>query len=680
MDKVFREEIDNRNKLSNKNYTNEYIKDQLFVDYQNETINLSKAERYCKGVFDAKINLVLYHIMKSDNTALDLINECERIILTSELGKESKLDYYRVLSMYHIELEGDYSTGIECTKKAIDMAEDLEMKSIIIRLKSNLGVVNNHLGFFDVAKDLLVEAVDYCEINNDESHLVYDYLNLGNSFTGLKMYELAEVNYIKSYELAVKMDNKPVIQHAASALGEMYMLLDDFDSASKILSEAIQYSEASTCNQYKLDLISIMMELYIKTEQIDDALELLEVYQEEFEHIDNMNTRHLFYKRAALISQIKGDFKSAYEYMVKYDSMYQKLVALNSEKTMNEVIRDEYKKTLTRLEMVAKVGRDITMYDDLDQVLLFALDALSSFISIDSIGIGILKDEELQYQHFFNEGRKLSTKSIPLTNKNSLAVWSIINNKELISNDIESDNVIYTNEPLIRERAKQSSDLDINSVMFLPLVVKRETVGVFTLQSYKKYAYSKEDMEIFNIIGSYVAIALKNIKQAEDLEKLSTTDGLTGLLNRRGLTEKFEEKILTQPRSIGMIMLDLDLFKQVNDLYGHLFGDKVLKSIGAKLKAILDKGTLLSRMGGEEFAIILFDRTQEEIQAIAEEIRQSIEDLVVVQNETRVSVTTSVGVSYEKKNLTYKFKNYYHKADEALYKAKAQGRNCVIMM
>ncbi|MBJ2356722.1 sensor domain-containing diguanylate cyclase, partial [Sphaerochaeta sp. S2] len=327
-----------------------------------------------------------------------------------------------------------------------------------------------------------------------------------------------------------------------------------------------------------------------------------------------MNTRHSFYKRAAIISNLTGYYKSAYDYMVKYDLMYHKLVDLNSEKTMNEVIREEYKKTLTRFEMVAKVGRDITMYDDLDQVLLFALDALSSFMSIDSIGIGILKDEELKYEHFFNEGRKLNTKSIPLSNKSSLAVWSIINKKELISNDIENDNVIYTNEPLIREKAKQSSDLDINSVMFLPLVVKRETVGVFTIQSYKKYAYSKEDMEIFNIIGSYVAIALKNIKQAEDLERLSTTDGLTGLLNRRGFIEKFEEKILSQPRSIGMIMLDLDLFKQINDLYGHLFGDKVLQLIGIKLKSFEDKDTLLSRMGGEEFAFIAFDQTKESIQ------------------------------------------------------------------
>ena len=171
--------------------------------------------------------------------------------------------------------------------------------------------------------------------------------------------------------------------------------------------------------------------------------------------------------------------------------------------------------------------------------------------------------------------------------------------------------------------------------------------------------------------------ALKNeIKKAKE-EALS--DGLTGLINRRGFDMALAACI-TEPMAQGLSLLiaDIDFFKRINDTYGHLFGDKVIQAVSQILKAHTQGSRIAARYGGEEFVLLLPETSLEEAQRIADKIRETVEKLSIknnVKNENIANITISLGVA----NYTQgeSMTEFVSRADSALYLSKYAGRNRV---
>lgn len=161
--------------------------------------------------------------------------------------------------------------------------------------------------------------------------------------------------------------------------------------------------------------------------------------------------------------------------------------------------------------------------------------------------------------------------------------------------------------------------------------------------------------------------------------KLSITDSLTGLYNRRYFEEQLDADInLTQRHNdtISLILIDIDHFKNINDTYGHLHGDTVLKNIASTLKQRVRKTDVACRIGGEEFAIICKRANNETAIELAEALRQSIQEVVTQIDQYNVSVTISAGIAtLTKENFPTHATHLYRFADLALYKSKENGRN-----
>lgn len=170
---------------------------------------------------------------------------------------------------------------------------------------------------------------------------------------------------------------------------------------------------------------------------------------------------------------------------------------------------------------------------------------------------------------------------------------------------------------------------------------------------------------------------------SERLSKEAVTDELTGAYNRRYFNNRLNSELgraLRQQTPISLIMLDIDFFKPYNDNYGHPAGDKILVSVVNELKSQMNRATdLVTRFGGEEFAIILPDCGYEGGQAIAERIRSAIADLKMPHGKSAIAdhVTISVGLSTCEPGSTCNPTILLESADEALYGAKNSGRNCV---
>lgn len=177
----------------------------------------------------------------------------------------------------------------------------------------------------------------------------------------------------------------------------------------------------------------------------------------------------------------------------------------------------------------------------------------------------------------------------------------------------------------------------------------------------------------------------EKLEQANNqLEKLSTRDPLTGVFNRRYLSVRLDEELHLAIRSqiqLTLVMLDLDNFKSINDDFGHLIGDHYLQAVGTALQEALPRSTdFVVRYGGDEFLIVLFDTALEGAVIVSNQIRKSIEDIVLVDEEKTLDIQTtcSMGVVclVPEKNTTTD--DITKMADEALYEAKNQGKNKVV--
>ncbi|WP_238860119.1 GGDEF domain-containing protein [Clostridium sp. YIM B02569] len=166
------------------------------------------------------------------------------------------------------------------------------------------------------------------------------------------------------------------------------------------------------------------------------------------------------------------------------------------------------------------------------------------------------------------------------------------------------------------------------------------------------------------------------------LNYISSHDSLTKLLNRRSFSNNVSEKMRMVGKSkkiATLILIDVDHFKHVNDKFGHSVGDMVLKEVSNIIIKHIKTTDLATRWGGEEFLIFLFESSINEAYVLAENIRQEIQNKVIVTDKFQIQITASFGISLLKDNFSKSFDTSFKSADVALYKAKNQGRNRIVI-
>ncbi|UQN09218.1 diguanylate cyclase [Deinococcus sp. QL22] len=216
----------------------------------------------------------------------------------------------------------------------------------------------------------------------------------------------------------------------------------------------------------------------------------------------------------------------------------------------------------------------------------------------------------------------------------------------------------------------------------VPLVAQGETVGVFRLQTEDKDPQALQGMnEAVQSMARHVALALANLRLRESLRLQSIRDPLTGLHNRRYLEETLEREVRRAIRgglSISVLVLDIDHFKKFNDSFGHDAGDGVLKELAGLMQRVFREEDIVCRYGGEEFLIALLDADEAQAMRRAEHLRQAVEGLTVLfQHQPLGTITISVGVAALSEQRS-KPADLIQAADQALYRAKKQGRNQVL--
>lgn len=288
-----------------------------------------------------------------------------------------------------------------------------------------------------------------------------------------------------------------------------------------------------------------------------------------------------------------------------------------------------------------------------------------------------------EYKERLNKKKEKQELLSELFERNILATKTNEFNKIVYISDAYKNISGYTHREILQE--------DHNILRFYSLDKKLEGLidqeDRFTIEllnqkkNGERYWVKAKFIPQYNTDGKYMGYDTieEDITEKKNMQKISITDGLTGLYNRRYFDEVFQNMLNNRKNKLLILaIIDIDFFKQYNDTYGHQSGDETLKKVANSLKEELYKDTDYAfRLGGEEFGMLYTARDEDEIIEIAKSTMHNIEELNIEHSSSKVAkhVTISMGLYNIPKDQS-SIQDIYKKTDDLLYSAKQDGRNC----
>jgi diguanylate cyclase (GGDEF)-like protein len=337
---------------------------------------------------------------------------------------------------------------------------------------------------------------------------------------------------------------------------------------------------------------------------------------------------------------------------------------------------------------------------DLDSVLREILQKAYEFVPSESGSILLddpfrkmvsRKDNELVFIATFGDASR-SLVGQRLSARHGIVGQVYQSGTPYLSPDVESDVFFYKD---IDEQIGHKT----HSVVAVPIYIGKHVCGVLELiNRLEGKSFTTRDMTLLEIFAGYTSFTLQNALDAKRAQELAKKDDLTGLYNDRWFNVRLTETIAAARQSGGeavLIFMDLDQFKIINDCHGHLAGSQVLREVGFILKRIVQRGdATVARYGGDEFVMILPETKLAEGIAICEEVRKTIVESTFLSREWGYRmpplhlsgiISASIGVAQHvpdpktPMSLEMEKNELVKRADAAMYKAKSQGKNQVVV-
>ncbi|MFH1131119.1 MAG: sensor domain-containing diguanylate cyclase [Pseudomonadota bacterium] len=364
--------------------------------------------------------------------------------------------------------------------------------------------------------------------------------------------------------------------------------------------------------------------------------------------------------------RIKDQVFSEAEEKLLVDATRQVLRSVQTEQVISAVERAKYEH-----ERFYRASTMLNGALTLPQVYETAFSAARQIVEFDFAALTLYDRSKRKHTicRVFGEGQEIfEGKSF---SDNAGLVAMVVKNKHFLpAGEVfrERDTVVFT---------KGLRTKNADSLVVLPLIVQDNAIGTFVVASNEKDRFPKRIREMLGVISNQVAVSIENAKMYKRMEEMATTDGLTGLPNHRTFQAQFSEMLNRAERHkkpVALIIADVDKFKGINDTHGHPTGDVVLRRLAQIFIEQARKVDLVARYGGEEFAMVLEETGLDGAKLFCERVRQEVVAQLMSSEKGSFRVSVSLGVATypddgtEKEVLT-------ERADQALYRAKANGRN-----
>lgn len=333
------------------------------------------------------------------------------------------------------------------------------------------------------------------------------------------------------------------------------------------------------------------------------------------------------------------------------------------------IAKEQAEKARREAEILRSTGEIITSQLDLPHTIRAIFEQAERVIHFTSASVQLLKNHELEIvgETGFHSNDSMLGIKFPI--KEDIPNSQIIREKKalLINRDLKKKFPGF----------KDLSGANILSWMGVPLIFKERVIGMMSFDHSLENQFTIDNFNLAQSFASQVAIALENSRLYEDAKEMAIRDSLTGCFSRRHLYDCLERESNMAWRyenKLSLLIFDIDDFKKINDSYGHLVGDDILKDIVNLTLSTLRKSDILFRYGGEEFVVILPSDNKDDAYKTSERIRKTIYR-ELKHTSVNHSISVSIGcttVNFSDKN---NLENILHRADTALYKAKNSGKN-----
>jgi signal transduction histidine kinase len=435
-----------------------------------------------------------------------------------EIGNREAQAYALNGAGYIYGILGENKKGLEYLHKALAVSKELNRTDDLqTSILDSIAATYMSDGQMEAAYQTYIQCLDLSIEASQKVNTGYALFGIGDLFVRQNRLEEAKEYFLKSLSIRKEIGYK--VGEAASLLhlGKLMLSQSDSDQAKIYLLESLQVAEEIKAKAIVYEAHEALAELYEKQE----------------------DTR-AFVKHYKLFHKFKSEvFKEEQESKQKYLNMQYEMEKLQQETEINRLTNvvmkekneelekktDELQQSYNSVSVLSRIGQDITSTLNLDTILNTVYEKVNELIDASIFGIGIYKQEEasIEYRLSIEEGKRYQPYHRKMSDKSQLAVWCIENNKEVFINDIEKEFSRYLADidmTILTSAALEDGSLPKNphSLIYLPLQVKDKIIGLISVQSYEKNAYTEYHLNLLKTLASYTSAALYNAQSFETLQ------------------------------------------------------------------------------------------------------------------------------------------------------------------
>lgn len=616
-----------------------------------------------------------------------------------------------------------YDKAFDYFQQGLSIAKHSGNRALEAKLLNNIGeIYREHRDF--------ITAIDYYQMSakvmrelEGNTNQALPVINLCEAFLEMNDVKNAELHARDAMQIAREQNHKLIESRCLQQLGIIAKKRGKRETAIRYLNESLAIYHRTQERIHTAEALLEFHKIYFEEGNTDLSLDYLHQAQTIAEEADSLSLRVVVYKEVAKVYEYLEDSKKALHYhkqcqqalaSIEQERCEQRLRAIGVQIEAvesykeKEVYRNlfqaldqkaqELEEAYLALRAISDLGRSITATLNLESIFSRIQGRLHELMEVATFGIGLYNPDSnaIEYSYLMEDGVRYDGYRVCLDSTSSFAAVCFKQKKGLFVNSLEEEAADYVDDITVEPGALMPA------LMFQPLFVEEEAIGVITVQSHKAQVYNKHTLDVLGMLASYLSIAIQNARKSKSLEEeiqqhqlaqqelhqlnrklanLSNLDGLTNVANRRRLDAFLQDawgEALSKQQKVSILMIDIDFHKQYNDFYGHLAGDEAIKQIAKALeKSVKRSSDLLARYGGDEFVVLLPGTDTEGALQLAEKIHAEVKSCGIAHEASSIGpmVTLSIGVATIVPNAQSQPNNLIAIGDQALYEAKQTGRN-----
>ncbi|MBS1637531.1 MAG: tetratricopeptide repeat protein [Bacteroidetes bacterium] len=465
------------------------------VDYCLQAISLFKELQDKKNEAQANYNLACNFFYLSDyDTALEYYTQCYKLYaeISDEAGIAEGLN--GLGSLYYTIEQND--KALDVLKQSLTLCRKNNNEATMVRVLDGLGETYYNLKEYETALTYYNECVDACRRLGDTKHVEAFALDgLGRTYAGLSDLEKAVFHYNKSLEIRKELGFKVGVANTLTNIGALYLAQHKYPEAIQYLEDAYSLSIEINSKECAYKASEKLATVYELQQDAKQALHYYKVFHLSKEDVRNDRTKQL----------------------VRSVDLQHKILKSNTEKLLLEEKNRELETHSHNLVLMSQIGQQIISLRSVEQIVDAVYSHVNSLMDATGFGIGLYKSdtEEVVFPLYIEGEDKFTDVRFQLEDKERLAVHCFENKKEILINDFDAEISKY-----IRNYKAPIAGRSVASIIYLPLLVKEKTMGVITVQSFNKQAYTTYHANILRNLGTFAAIALENAQLYEMQENL----------------------------------------------------------------------------------------------------------------------------------------------------------------